>query len=222
MGPKLTSPAKPNSRSQAHREHAEVVRGGEHAEKIGRKPPRPRSRDNRAQRRRSRNPRERRSRIMSQRRPSRPLRPHVNHQHQQHQGRDRPQCRRNQVGSDGFEVAHDVGRDQRAGDAAEPTQHHDRERARGERVRHSPTRRRGRRQAARRRSRRARRRSSTRADRCCDSSKPSNVRPRGLIEAASSALPARVRLTSSHSRPITTQQITAIRISLVGVRTPQD
>ena len=54
----------------------------------------------------------------------------------------------------------------------------------------------------------------------CRELEAEQVRPRGLIDAASSALPARVRLTSSQSRPITTQQIAAIMISLVGVRTP--
>ncbi len=41
-----------------------------------------------------------------------------------------------------------------------------------------------------------------------------------MIEAASSALPARVRFTSSHSSPIATQQASAISTSLAGVRTP--
>ena len=40
------------------------------------------------------------------------------------------------------------------------------------------------------------------------------------MEAASSALPALVRFTSSHSAPIVVQHSTAVRISLVGVRTP--
>ena len=53
-----------------------------------------------------------------------------------------------------------------------------------------------------------------------ESSNPSRVSPRGLIAAASRALPARVRLTSSHSSPITTQQSTAMTISFFGVRTP--
>ena len=51
-------------------------------------------------------------------------------------------------------------------------------------------------------------------------SKPSSVSPRGFIEAASSALPARVRLTSSHSSPITAQETSEVTISLIGVRTP--
>jgi hypothetical protein len=54
-----------------------------------------------------------------------------------------------------------------------------------------------------------------------ESSKPSSVRPRGLIEAASSVFPVRVRLISSQSAPITAQQASAIRISLRGVRTPR-
>ena len=45
--------------------------------------------------------------------------------------------------------------------------------------------------------------------------------PRGFIDAASTALPVRVRLTSSQSRPITRQQTTAVKISFCGVRTPK-
>jgi hypothetical protein len=40
------------------------------------------------------------------------------------------------------------------------------------------------------------------------------------MEAASTALPARVRLTSSQSSPITSQQTMAVKISFAGVRTP--
>jgi hypothetical protein len=47
------------------------------------------------------------------------------------------------------------------------------------------------------------------------------VTPHGFIDAPSKALPVRVRLTSSQSSPITAQAISAIRISLVGVRTPK-
>ena len=53
-----------------------------------------------------------------------------------------------------------------------------------------------------------------------DRSIPSSVTPRGFIEAAMTALPRRVRLTSSHKRPMTTQQTRAVKNSLVGVRTP--
>ena len=45
--------------------------------------------------------------------------------------------------------------------------------------------------------------------------------PRGFIDAASTALPVRVRLTSSQSRAITRQQTTAVKISFCGVRTPR-
>ena len=44
--------------------------------------------------------------------------------------------------------------------------------------------------------------------------------PRGLSEAASSALPARVRSISTVSAQSAPQHNTAVRISLVGVRTP--
>ena len=54
-----------------------------------------------------------------------------------------------------------------------------------------------------------------------DSSMPSSVTPRGFIEAASTALPVRVRLTSSQSRPIASQQTAAVKNSFVGVRTPR-
>ena len=53
-----------------------------------------------------------------------------------------------------------------------------------------------------------------------DISKPSSVRPRGFIDAASSDLPVRVRLTSKYNRPIADQERTAVRISFQGVRTP--
>ena len=43
----------------------------------------------------------------------------------------------------------------------------------------------------------------------------------GFIDAASTALPVRVRFTRSHSRPITKQQTTAVKISFLGVRTPR-
>ena len=42
-----------------------------------------------------------------------------------------------------------------------------------------------------------------------------------MIEAASKDLPARVRWTSCHSNPMATQDSTAVRISLRGVRTPR-
>ena len=44
--------------------------------------------------------------------------------------------------------------------------------------------------------------------------------PRGFIEAASTDLPARVRLTQSQSAPIASQQTKAVKISFEGVRTP--
>ena len=50
---------------------------------------------------------------------------------------------------------------------------------------------------------------------------PSRVTPRGFIEAASTALPRRVLLTSSQSRPMTSQQTAAVKNSLEGVRTPR-
>ena len=53
------------------------------------------------------------------------------------------------------------------------------------------------------------------------SSSPSRVTPRGFIDAASTALPVRVRFTRSHKRPITTQQTIAVKISFFGVRTPK-
>ena len=54
------------------------------------------------------------------------------------------------------------------------------------------------------------------------SSSPSSVTPRGFIDAASTALPVRVRLTRSQSRAITRQQTTAVKISFLGVRTPKN
>ena len=45
--------------------------------------------------------------------------------------------------------------------------------------------------------------------------------PRGFIEAASTALPARERLTNSQSAPIVAQQTSAVKISFDGVRTPR-
>jgi hypothetical protein len=47
------------------------------------------------------------------------------------------------------------------------------------------------------------------------------VTPRGFIDAASTALPASVRLTNSHSAPIVAQQTSAVKISFAGVRTPR-
>ncbi len=52
------------------------------------------------------------------------------------------------------------------------------------------------------------------------SSSPSRVTPRGFIEAASTALPVRVRFTSSHSSAMTRQHTIAVKISFFGVRTP--
>ena len=49
---------------------------------------------------------------------------------------------------------------------------------------------------------------------------PSSVTPRGFIEAARTALPARVRFTRSQSRPMASQHTKAVKISFEGVRTP--
>src|SRR5271165_493504 len=117
-----------------HREHAEIIGDGEQAQHVAGDIERQRRSDEDDDQADEDRRGEKRAAQHDLAPAHQSARPHVHHRDEQQERRDRAIGRRNEIGGERLEIAHNIGGDQRARNAAEAAQHDDRERARGQRA----------------------------------------------------------------------------------------